>query len=214
LHLSVGAEQRFGKALQIGAEVFHKRLYDRVVATEGGVPPRFINDGSGRIYGLELSSVARPSPGTFGYLAYTLSRSERRDRNEPWRLFDYDQTHNLIVAATHELGRGWEVGARFRLVSGNPSTPVVNAVYDARTAVYQPVFGAVNSEREPIFHQLDLLGQKTWKFTDWSFSVYLDVQNAYNASVREGTEYSYDYSESRATSGTPFFPNFGVRGEL
>jgi TonB family protein len=214
LHLSVGAEQKFGKAAQIGAEVFHKRLWNRVVATEGGVPPRFINDGSGRIYGLELSSVVRPSPGTFGYLAYTLSRSERRDRNEPWRLFDYDQTHNLIVAATHQLGRGWEVGARFRLVSGNPSTPVVNAVYDARTAVYQPVFGAVNSEREPVFHQLDLLGQKTWKFRDWSLSVYLDLQNAYNASVPEGTEYSYDYSDSRATSGTPFFPNFGVRGEL
>jgi TonB family protein len=214
LHLSLGAEQKFGKTAQVGAEVFHKRLWDRVVATEGGAPPRFINDGSGRIYGLELSSVVRPGPGSFAYLAYTLSRSERRDRNEPWRLFDYDQTHNLIVAATQQLGRGWEVGARFRLVSGNPSTPVVNAVYDARTAVYQPVFGDVNSDREPVFHQLDLLGQKTWRFADWSLSAYLDVQNAYNASVRDGTEYSYDYSESRPTSGMPLFPNFGVRGEL
>lgn len=214
LHASVGAEHEMGDTIEIGAEAFYKRLVHRVVGTEVGAPPRFINDGSGRVYGLELSSVVRPAPGTFGYLAYTLSRSERRDRADPWRLFDHDQTHNLTVAATHELGRGWEVGARFRLVSGNPNSPIVGSVYDARTAVYQPVFGKVNSDRLPVYHQLDLLGQKTWSFSDWSLAAYLDLQNAYNASVREGTEYSYDYSQSRPTSGMPIFPNLGVRGEL
>jgi hypothetical protein len=214
LHASVGVEHKVGDAVEIGADAFYKHLAGRVVATDGGVPPRFINDGSGRVYGLELSSVVRPAAGTFGYMAYTLSRSERRDRTDPWRLFDYDQTHNLVVAATHELGRGWQVGGRFRLVSGNPTTPVVGSVYDARTAVYQPVFGRVNSDRLPVYHQLDLLGQKTWTFSDWSLAVYLDLQNAYNASVREGLEYSYDYSQSRPTSGMPIFPNFGVRGEI
>ena len=214
VHTSVGAEQKIGSEVEIGADAFYKRLLHRIVGTEGGAPPRFTNDGSGRVYGLELSSKVRPREGTFGYLAYTLSRSERQDRNEPWRLFDHDQTHNLILAATHELGRGWLVGARFRLVSGNPSTPVIGSVYNARAGVYEAVWGEINSDRQPLFHQLDLLGQKTWSFEDWSLSVYLDLQNAYNAEVREGTEYSYDYSESRAVSGMPIFPNFGIRGEL
>jgi hypothetical protein len=214
VHTSVGAEQKFGSVVEIGADAFYKRLFHRIVGTEGGAPPRFVNDGSGRIYGLELSSRVRPSEGTFGYLAYTLSRSERQDRDQPWRLFDHDQTHNLVLAASHELGRGWLVGARFRLVSGDPKTPVVGSVYNSRVGVYEAVWGEINSDRQALFHQLDLLGQKTWSFEDWSLAVYLDLQNAYNTEIREGTEYSYDYSDSRAVTGIPIFPNFGIRGEL
>ena len=41
------------------------------------------------------------------------------------RPYDFDQPNNLTVLGTYQLGRGWSAGARFRLVSGNPYTPVV-----------------------------------------------------------------------------------------
>ena len=54
----------------------------------------------------------------FGWIAYTLSRSERVDRpGNATRLFDYDQTHVATVVASYEIGAGFEVGARFRYAS-------------------------------------------------------------------------------------------------
>ncbi len=211
---SAGFEQKFGETVKFGVEGFYKWLGHRAVATRNNAPPRYVNDGEGRIVGAEFSTELTPRKGTFAYLAYTLSRSERRDLDGRWRLFDQDQTHILSLAASHDLGAGWEVGARFRLVSGNPSTPIEGAVYDARSGVYVPQFGGNNSTREPFFHQLDVRVEKAFQIGQGSLAVYLDVQNAYNAENVEGTRYSYDYREKEEVTGLPIFPNFGVRGEL
>jgi hypothetical protein len=214
LHTSLGVEQSLGESVELDVEAFHKRIFDRVVQTEGGEPPRFENDGVGRIHGAELGATVRPAPTTFATLSYTLSRSERRGRNGPWRLFDSDQTHVLSVAANQDLGRGWELGARFRTVTGNPTTPVVAAQYDANHDLYRPIYGDVNSIRSPAFHQLDVRVEKTWRISDLSISAYLELMNAYNAQNQEGVRYGFDYSKSEPVTGVPIFPNLGVRGEI
>lgn len=214
IHQSVGVEQGFGEVAHVSVEAFHRRLFDRVVATQGGAPPYFVNDGSGRVFGLELFGRFRPTRSTQGTLSYTLSRSERRDRDGAWRLFDQDQTHNLVATLRQDLGAGWEVGARFRLVTGNPRTPIRGSVFDATTGLYRPLYGAVGSERDPTFHQLDLLAQKTWQLPGFRLSAYLDLQNADNSKNPEGRSYSYDYQKSEDVQGLPIFPNLGLRGEL
>ena len=214
LHTSLGVEQDVAPGVTLGLEGFYKRLWNRVVGTEDGGAPYFETDGIGRIAGVEVSGKAEPSRHTRAYLAYTLQRSERRDHDDAWRLFDADQTHLLSIAAEQSLGRGWTLGGRFRLTSGNPSTPIIGAVYDAARDTYRPVYGAVNSTRNPTFHQLDLRLEKSWRIGVGSLAAYLELINAYNAQNREGTSYSYDYSKSEAISGLPIFPNLGLRGEL
>lgn len=213
VHTSVGVEQVIADGFEVGVEGFYKHLYNRIVATPGGVPPYFMNDGKGRIYGGELSAELKTAS-HFGYLAYTLSRSERQDRDEAWRLFDYDQTHNLSVVYSYDFGSGWSAGARFRLTSGDPETPILGGVYDANSDLYRAVYGDVNSARRPTFHQLDVRGEKKWTFEDWSLTAYLEVLNAYNAQNVEGTTYSFDYTEKETATGLPIFPNLGIRGEL
>ncbi len=214
MHVSLGVESQLGDFISIGSEGFYKYLYDRIVGTEGGVPPRLINEGRGRIYGIESSIDFAPSPSSFATMTYTLSRSERQDREEPWRLFDEDQTHIFNLAASAGLGAGWELGGRFRYVTGNPYTPVQRAVYDAGRDTYVPEFGGINSGRNAAFHQLDVRLEKQFRFEPMSLALYLDIQNVYNRQNPEGYDYSYDYSKREQVTGTPFFPNFGVRGEL
>jgi hypothetical protein len=185
-----------------------------VVGTSDGSPPVFVNEGKGRIYGAEFSAELRPDDRTFAFVAYTLSRSERSDHGGPYRLFDNDQTHILSLVGSRKLGRGWELGTRFRLVSGEPTTPVTGSVFDTRSGVYLPLYGAVNSVRDPLFHQLDVKLEKAWKFGDFTLATYLDVQNVYNARNPEGRSYNYDYTKREEVSGLSFFPNLGVRGEL
>jgi hypothetical protein len=112
------------------------------------------------------------------------------------------------------LGRGWEIGAVLRFVSGNPETPVVGSFLNTNTNTYTPVYGRVNSARAPAFNRLDVRFQKTWKFDAWKLAAYLDIQNTYNAKNVESTSYSYDYRQRSNVRGLPIIPIIGLRGEL
>ncbi|HYP91108.1 MAG TPA: TonB-dependent receptor, partial [Polyangiaceae bacterium] len=181
LQTSAGVEQKLGDNAKLTAEGFYKRVEDIVIATENRDAPNFVNQGRGRIFGGELSGEAHWKNNGFAYLAYTISRSERRRPGRDWRLFDQDQTHVLSLAASQGLGRGWTVGMRFRLVSGNPSTPITGATYDVRSGVYLPTYGATNSRRDPMFNQLDARVEKEWRIGPGKLAAYLDVQNVYLA---------------------------------
>jgi TonB family protein len=218
IHTSLGGDLRLvPQRLSFTLDGFYKHIVDRVVGTPGGVAPFYTNQGIGRIYGLEVG--ARLEPGSsipvFGFLSYTLMRSERQDGpGQPWRLFDFDQTHILTAAAVWTIGDGWEAGLTFRLVSGNPYTPVVGSINDLSTGVYRPVYGAVNSDRNPFFHRLDVRVQKRFDIGDFRLILYVDVQNVYNATNREGVSYNYDYTRSTDVPGLPIIPSLGIRGEL
>jgi TonB family protein len=214
LHTSAGFEEKINEHVKLTLEGFYKHLYGVVVSTENGEDPKLENDGGGRIYGGELSAEAHWTKNGAAYLAYTLSRSERNEHGGAYRLFDNDQTHILSLVGSQGLGKGWEVGARLRLVSGNPTTPITGATFDARSGVYVPQYGAVGSERNSMFQQLDLRVEKQFSAGPLKLAVYLDVQNVYNAKNYEGRRYSFDYSKSEAVSGLPVLPNLGLRGEL
>ena len=114
----------------------------------------------------------------------------------------------------YKLPRGWQIGGRFRLVSGNPMTPVTGSVYNASSDRYDPVFGAVNSDRNPPFHQLDLRSDKRWIYRTWILNAYLDIQNLYNRANPEGLQYNFDFSDSAVQQGLPLITIFGLRAEF
>jgi hypothetical protein len=219
-HYSLGFEQSFGGMAELSVEGFAKRLHDRIVSvpaaddTNSGL--RYSNDGAGRAYGVEW--LARwTAPGRFhGWLAYTLSRSEVRDGpGQPYHLFDYDQTHIFTALGNYDLGRGWSIGARFRLVTGTPYTPYIGSAVDFDAGAYEAIASPFqNSARSSTFHRLDARIEKTWDFSPLKLTAYLDVQNVYNRAPEEGRTYSYDYAKSEPVHGLPILPIVGVRGEL
>lgn len=222
VHYSVGVEQEFTRQIEVSVEGYYKDLTRLVSRTEaiGGSNFLYANRGSGSVVGMEVLAKYKPDAHFFGWLAYTLSRSVRRDNpEEEDHLFQYDQTHILTVLGSYRLGAGWEFGARFRLISGNLVTPVVRppgitALYAADAAAYAPIEGAPFSERLPLFHQLDIRVDKSWQFRKWRLSAYLDVQNSYNNAAREVLNYNYNYTLRSYQQGIPFLPSLGVRGEF
>ncbi len=214
LHLGAGVEHELPAGFEVGADAFYKRLWRRVVSLPSGEPPYFSNDGTGRIFGLELYGRVPFARRLFGTFSYTLSRSERRDPDGRWRPFDYDQSHVLVGAFGWRLGRGWEAGAAFRLVSGNPYTPVEHGTLDLGHGVYVPTYGPVNSERNPWYHRLDVRVEKTWDFDAWRLALRLDVQNVYNAENREGLIHDYRFRERTDLPGLPILPSLGIRGQM
>jgi hypothetical protein len=215
LQASLGLVQALPDGLSIEVTPFYKVLDRRVVSNQARnydpSAPRFTNGGSGRVYGVE--TLVRAPLGRFtGFLAYTYQRSLRTDPGEPERPFGFDQPSLLTAVGNYDLGRGWLAGARVRLVSGNPSTPVTGSIVDTATDVYVPVYGATNSERLGTFFALDLRIGKTWTFRDWSLELYLDAQNVSNRKNQEGWTYSYDYSQRTPMTGLPILPILGLKG--
>ena len=214
LQTSLGFELDPHRRIHLDVDAFYKRWLRRIIATEGGAPPHFENGGEARAYGIETLVRATPVAGLDGLLSYTLSRSERSDHGEAFRPFTRDQTHNLSLVASYDLGGGVTLGARFRYVTGNPETPVVGAVYAAELDQYRAVYGPISSSRRQAFHQLDVRVDKRWQLGPAALTAYLEVFNVYNAQNEEATSYSYDFSKSEPVSGMPIFPNLGLRGEL
>ena len=219
---TLGTELRPLPGVLITAETFYKGLSDLIVRTDatetvsGQTRPVVLdNAGSGRVYGLELLVRKELTSRFFGWLAYTLSRSDRIDRpGQPRRLFDFDQTHNLTAIASYKLGGGWQLGARYRIITGNPNTPVIGSRYLAGYDAYLPIYGPANSVRVPPFHQLDVRLDKTWTFDSWLLDAYLDVLNTYNHRAIEGLVYSYDYSGMSYFRGLPIIPTLGLKGSF
>ncbi|MDB4973981.1 MAG: TonB family protein / TonB-dependent receptor [Myxococcaceae bacterium] len=222
LHYSAGLEHRFNDDYSFGVEGFYKSIYNNVVGTDfaaaaaRGVtnPLPYDNDGIGRIYGLEVLGRKQAKGRWFGFVAYTLMRSERKDHNQPWRVYNYDQTHILSVAGSVKLGRGWEAGATLRIVTGNPRTPVAGASLDQDSGQYNAESGPFNSKRNPTFNRVDVRAEKMWRFDSWRLALYLDIQNTYNAVNREATQYSFNYKQTAPVRGLPIVPVLGLRGEL
>ena len=220
VHTGLGVEYDDDESgFQAGVEGFYKYIWDRVVSTEGGAPPRFTNGGIGRIFGMELSARLQPSQKLplFGQLSYTLMRSERKDApltDQDWRVFDSDQTHIFTLALSYRLPRNWEIGAAMRIVSGNPYTPVTGSIYNADRDTYLPIYGRNNGVRNPLYHRLDLRVEKKWKFEAWTLALFLDIRNTYNRQNQEGLSYNYDFTQSVPVTGLPIIPALGIRGEL
>ena len=148
----------------------------------------------------------------FGWLAYTLSWSQQKGRYEPnyhWQGFD--QRHILTLIAQYKLGRGWELGGRYRLVSGLPTTPYVDATFDADANSYHPINGGFNSTRLPLFQQLDVRVDKTWTFERWSLGVYLEVLNVFDIRNEAFLLNDYRYRTQGAVTDIPIFPNLGMK---
>lgn len=218
-HESLGIEQELAEDVDLSIEGFHKDLRHLVVSSPGPSASGdvYVNTGSGRVWGAEVLLKWRAAHGPFfGWLAYTLSRSERRDdASQPYRLFDFDQTHVVDVIGSYRLGRGWTAGLRWRYATGNPYTPYTGGVADFDAGAFAPIASPhLNSARLGAFHSLDLRIDKTWTFPAWKLTAYVDVRNVYNRQNPESQVYNFDYSKSSPLSGLPILPILGARGEL
>jgi len=215
VHLVAGVDLDPTPTLHVEAEGFYKHLQDLIVRGEHVGDPLLVNDGVGRVVGAELLVRQELWHGFFGWISYTLSRSERRDHPDlAWRVFQYDQTHILTLVASQILPNGYQLGLRFRYVTGDPITPVDAAYYDSRADRYRPLYGSVYSARLGSFNQLDLRLDKTWTYDRWKLSVYLDLQNVYDRQNPEGIQYNFDYTQTKPLAGLPILPVVGIRGEL
>ncbi|MBI5499264.1 MAG: TonB-dependent receptor [Deltaproteobacteria bacterium] len=181
--------------------------------TQGWFPPT-----RGRSYGVEFLLRRKLGEDVFGWIAYTLGRSER-DYRRGTAASDFDQTHVLNLVVSWNVGAGWRLGARFHLRSGRPYTP-----WECSTStdplgpwgeVCAPRLDARNEERLPPFYRLDLRVDKKWTFETWWFALYFEFINL--TFTAEPFEYECSYGDEGPSCGVqeiPYIviPTLGFKG--
>ena len=210
----LGVETPVVEGATVAVSGFYSRRSDLTSTLRGqtsvdGLP--YFSLGSGRSYGLEL--LARYNKGDwYGWIAYSLSRSERRDTaDSQMRLSDFDQTHNASAVVSRNW-RSWKFSGRMSLLSGTPFTDVTGASFDASADRYIPSFGRVNGARLDLNHQLDLRAERTWTFKAWALTAFVDVANVYRNARVVQYNYNRDYTEREATTEFVPIPSLGARG--
>lgn len=227
VHVVLGDEWRIRPGLHLKAEAYYN-TQDAIPAPAPEDGLAFLPDADGRMAGLELMLRYDGSDRFFGWLAYGLSRSERRYARRPspditqwspddWVPYELDQTHHLEAVGSWTLGGGWSVGGRLQYVSGNPDTPILGYAgtiyeYDSDTGDYVPVSGEYLSARLDPYLRLDVRVDRAFRGWGADWSVYLDVQNAAQPLYEspEGYVYNYDFSQRKEYGGI-ILPALGVR---
>ena len=131
------------------------------ISTAQEILNRLATPSTGRAYGVEMMIRRESKSGLFGWLSYSLSRSERF-RNGSWVAYDFDRTHLVNLVAGLRLPRNWDLGLRFQYQSGLPATT---------TSGY-------NTARADGYTRLDLRIDKRAIWNKWMLDFYIDILNA------------------------------------
>ena len=215
----LGVESRFADTWTFRVEGFYQRRSSLVFTAEpralpdGTIAnPLFLNSGRARSYGLELLLRKRISRWVYGWISYTLSKTEELQRpGEDWQRGPFDQTHVLSMLVGFRPSTQVEFSARLRLATGNPQRQVTGAVFDNLIGRYVPITLPVGSARLPGFAQLDFEVNNIWTADVFRLGLYVDIENVFSRRNGETLAYDFRYQEQSTFQGVPFSAAVGVR---
>lgn len=216
---SFGLEHKVSDAIEWEIDVFWRdmrNLIDTDPNFSGFGSSPFMNVGFGRAYGAELIARHQPVGRFFGWVSYTLSRSERKAHADAdWVPFDFDQTHILSAQGGYDLPYDFGVSFQVQLVSGNPQSVLNAGVFDVDGGSYSGFrVGPRNDTRLPFFFQTSFRADRKFTFKSWELALYLDLLNTIRGVNPEFTVYNYDYSDFAYVRGLPFIPNIGFEAKV
>jgi len=178
---AVGIEAKLPQGFELKLSGYYQRYYNvndvvldlgAAVCTAAppesltGVPAVVTRQIDGQSYGMELL-LRRTVGRVTGWVAYTLSRSERV-YSCGLRPSDFDQAHLLNIVVQARLPWKLMLGARLYVATGRPVTVLQSNDGSGTTR---------NNSRLGDFVEVDLRLDREWQFRRWSLGVFLEVLN-------------------------------------
>lgn len=209
-HYLAGYTRKISPHLALKVNGYYK-LFENIIEYKNGVAD-FIAEwdqallaGKGRSKGIE--TMLKKEKGKLnGWLAYTLSKSERSIQsidNGAWFPFQFDRTHDMKAVLHYQANANLSFGGTWSYASGNYLTaPEVHYLVTVENQQYLiEQYGGKNNLKLPAYHRLDIGIHHKKDIGDarqtWSFTIY----NVYN---RQNV--FYVNSSLNASGGLSFQP--------
>ncbi|MDO6681608.1 TonB-dependent receptor [Oceanobacter sp. 5_MG-2023] len=229
-HYETGIEHELRDDLLIRLEGYYKTMQRLVIARADQQTvypdlsdeeyldlPRYTNDASGEAWGMELFINKDLSEQWYGWASVAWSRTRRTNEltNEDFR-YSYDQPLIVNLVASYDYSDVLSLGFKWRYQSGQLVTPIIGAEQDANDPeLYNPIYGALNSERLPAYHALDVRADRNFFYSHWEMTLYGEILNLYGRNNVTGYRYkNADYSEREDVTDLPTIVSLGVKIRL
>ena len=214
-HFVYGFEFLPKNSLRITAEGFYKQYSNYPVSFNTGVSlanqgsvygaignEQVTSTGEGRAYGFELFLQQKFTKSYFLTASYTFFKSEFTGSTDTYAPSAWDNRHLVSIIFGKKFKNGYELGVKYRLAGGTPYTP-----YDMTASQLNYVtlgtgsfdYTQLNSQRLPVFNQLDVRIDKKINFKKSSLDFFIDIQNATNA--KSTTQDLYSFQRNADNSG-------------
>ncbi|MBN1577146.1 MAG: TonB family protein [Chitinispirillaceae bacterium] len=174
------------------------------------------SDVKGRMFGAELMVRYMNGKHFFGWLAYTLSHSERKGPSDKkWTLFEEDIPNYLQLVGGVHLPFGWDAGVRLQYATGKPQTPIVGRTLYENSQVFVPKYGEPLSDRTDPYFTVGLRFDHIRVKKRFIYSTFIDLPDLLGTfyGSPEFYVYNYDYTEREAFTMIPMIMG-GIRLEF
>jgi hypothetical protein len=165
---SMGVQARLPRRFSLDVTGYYQRLRVTDVRNIDINNPEptaadFLVSRLGRAYGIEILLRRAEAGRLFGWLAYTLSWSQRYDDSGVLGRSDWDERHILNLVSGYRLGRATTIGVGFHLNTGR----------------WAPVIGGGDGAYQelPAYYQIDLRAERRFVFDRFLMDLYADFEN-------------------------------------
>ena len=222
-HWVTGFEYLPSSTTRLTIEGFYKRYNNYPVSVIDGISlgnkgiefgaignEPIVQNGKGRVWGLEIFAQQKLTNRIFGVFSYTFYRSEFSGSDGVFVPANWDNRHLVSATLGYKFKRNWELGVKFRYQGAAPYTPYnleqsrLNYL-TLGTGVFN--FNQVNTLRLPAFHSGDLRIDKKWNYRKLTLDLFLDITNFYSSKSAGIPNYTFkrtaDNSSFESTDGQP-----------
>ena len=147
-----------------------------------------VSQSKGRTYGLEFLFQQRLYKGFYGILAYTFGHSDFEDRAGKLVPSAWDSRHTAVATLGYQFKRNWELGIKYRAVTGIPYTPDapesnIVTIWNANGRAIPDYANSLNARRTERYATFDFRIDKKWFSKKATWNLYFDIQNALGAAI-------------------------------
>jgi hypothetical protein len=210
----IGLSKAFDNGWNVKSELYYKKLDNLVTADD---ELRYANHGEGETVGLDTLIRKDLTDRLSGWLSVSVSESTRTNTLTGEKFdFEYDQPVNASLVGSYKLNENWTAGAKLWVHSGALYTPVVGSTPDDEVdGFFNPQYGALNSERFPLYRRLDLRFDRTFEISEGRRnSIYFEILNALGTRNIAHYEYNADYSMREEVEQVPTILALGFKAEF
>ena len=192
-HIAGGLEFLPTPSLRITVEGFYKFYSNYPVSIAKGISlanlgadfgaignEAVISSGKGKSYGAELFVQQKLTKDYYITASYTFFYSKFSGLDGKYVASSWDTRNLLSLIVGKKFKKGWELGVKYRLSGGAPYSPydmpLSQSTYTI-TGQGADDYSKLNTERLPLFNQLDLRIDKKFNYKRTTLNIYLDFQN-------------------------------------
>ncbi|HTC20191.1 MAG TPA: TonB-dependent receptor, partial [bacterium] len=214
----LGVEQKLNESgLFLRVEGYEKDLSSLIVSNPNSTPGMgYLNSGTGTARGVEFFLRQPPTERFFGWIAYSLSDSQRQDApGAPTYPFEYDEPNVFTAVGSYKWNPNWDMGFKVLYSTGHPYTPVTTGLATPVTVngqpetIYQAQYAPIDSARLPDYFRVDFSTSFKKVYDTWEWKIYVDVVNLLHTQNVLGYQYNSNYTQATKELDLPFLPYIG-----